>query len=218
MENEMNTAAKKTEEETAVVPFSAQLVWDTLSDIDVTEHTKTLPKTDKRPEVIYLPWHKGWMLLKREFPASTYEHQQDLHHLDGTVEVSVEILIRREMDDVPVPTNANLPVMDARFNPIQNPDARQINDSRQRVIVKAEAFAGLGLSLWSDTPLTPVGRLDDPINAKQVKIIEELLEASGSDVALFLEWAEVDTVAEIPRERYRSARTLLEARVQGSKP
>ena len=44
----------------------AQKVWDTLSQIDISDHTDILEATEKRRALRYLPWHKAWMLLRRE--------------------------------------------------------------------------------------------------------------------------------------------------------
>ena len=199
----------------------AQEVWKKLSTIDVGEHQDEIEGTDKRPAVSYLPWHKAWLLLKREFPGSEYRHDGDIIHPDNTVEVQVTLIIggdtgigsviRREIQN----SMARLPVMDQWFNAISNPNARDISDSRQRCLVKAIAYAGLGLNLWSkEESHIPVGKLDEPINAKQVGKIMELIEAADTDTALFLEWAGVDKLDYIPRERYNSAIALLESRVR----
>ena len=189
----------------------AQEVWDTLSKLDVADHVQELPKTGKRPAIQYLPWHSAWYLLKRNFPASTYHHEPDLHHLAESVEVEVKLFISGIGTEV-VTSSARLPVMDSRFNAILSPDARAINDSRQRCLVKACAFAGLGLNLWTDSAM-PVGKLADPINSKQVKIIDGLIERAGLDIDLFLEWLGVDAVEYIPHEAYAKAKVMLESKL-----
>jgi len=187
-------------------------VWDILSRIDVAPHTDTLPATKKRPEIGYLSWSRAWMLLKRNFPGSTYAHRPDIHHLDTTVEVEVDVVI---MDSGPETqfTNARLGVMDNWFNPIANPTARQINDSRQRALVKALAFAGLGLDLWADSAV-PVGRLDDPISFDQVEFLQALIISTDTSEHTFLNWCEVENLVDLPVERYTSAISLLEAKAR----
>jgi hypothetical protein len=106
--------------------------------------------------------------------------------------------------------------MDNYFNPIPHPTARQLNDSRQRALVKALAFAGLALNLWGDSVI-PVGTLADPIDPNQVEVIEGLIKSTGSDLIKFLSWCEADSVEEIPVERYSSAVALLEAKAKRSK-
>ena len=206
----------------------AEEVWDVLSRIDVTGHTDSLDATDKRPAIDYLAWHKAWMLCKRNFPASTHEYESDLHHEDGTVEVGCYVYIRKENRRTPadnhpvihteyggevVSTYSRLAVMDNWMNPVANPSARQINDSRQRVLVKALAFAGLGLNLWGDDNM-PVGVLADPITEKQVETLNELIGKTETNLEKFLEWCEVESIEELPTERYGSARGLLEAKLK----
>jgi len=188
----------------------AQNVWDKLSKCDVTDHVKQLPKTQKRPGIDYLPWHSAWLLLKREFPASTYKHKPDVHHLSESVEVEVKVIIKSEHDSTEkITTSARLAVMSSRFAAIVSPDAREINDARQRCLVKALAFAGLGLQLWSDS-IIPVGKLDEPINAKQVTKIKLLLKESGVETAPFLEWLDSESIETIHREKYSRAIKQLE--------
>jgi len=195
------------------LPFE-QRVWETLSRIDVSDHIDYLPKTKKRPAVSYLAWHKAWMLIKRNFPASTYSHKPDLIHEDGTVEVEVDVYIAEKVGaSEQMFTNARLAVMNNWFDAIPNPNARDVNDSRQRALVKALAFAGLGLNLWG-SDMVPVGKLDDPITADQLEQLEKLLESSESNREKFLSWCEVESLEELPLDRFRSAVGLLEAKVQ----
>jgi len=214
----MGKAEKIIEEETAeieVVDFAAE-VWDTLSRIDVSDHVGHLPKTKKRPAVAYLPWHMAWTLLKREFPASQYEHSPDLIHNAGTMEVEVHVIIRKDWGDSPaVFAMARLAVMDHFFNAILDPNAREINDARQRCLVKALAFSGLGLNLWSESPM-PVGRMSDPISKKQLATINKLIEDTGTEMEFFEEWCECK-LDELPKERYASAHGLLTAKLGAKK-
>ena len=189
----------------------AEEVWDVLSRVDVTDHAGHLPKTKKRPAVAYLPWHKAWNLVKREFPATMYEHSDDLIHNAGSVEVEVNVIIRKDWGDSPaIFAMARLAVMDHFFNAILDPNSREINDARQRCLVKALAFAGLGLNLWSESPM-PVGRQSDPISKKQLATLEKLIDETGTDIEFFEEWCECKLV-ELPKERYASAHGLLTAK------
>ena len=211
----MNTKATKKS-----IPVEARIiyksfqeeVWERLSRIDITEHIDTIPATGKRPQISYLSWSRAWVLLKRNFPASTYAHRPDLWHPDGTVEVEVDVVISGIGPDTQF-TNARLGVMDNWFNPIANPTARQINDARQRALVKALAFAGLGLNLWGDS-MIPVGTLDDPISFDQLAVLNDLIASTETDLDNFLKWVGVDTLEEMPFERYGSALKLLEAKAR----
>jgi hypothetical protein len=199
------------ENEAVALPFE-QRVWDELSRIDVSDHADQLPKTQKRPAVSYLAWHKAWAILKRRFPASTYSHRPDIIHGDGTMEVEVDVIISYNGTETMF-TNARLGVMDNWFGPIANPNAREINDARQRALVKALAFAGLGLNLWSDSAI-PVGKIEDPISPDQYDHLMELIKTSESDLPRFLKWCDVDDLAEMPFSRYSSAVGLLEAKIR----
>ena len=200
--------------EKAIKEFNSypEKVWDVLSRIDVQDHIDTIEATSKRPAVNYLSWSMAWTLAKRKFPASTYAHRPDLRHPDGTVEVEVDVIISDDGHNQQF-TNARLGVMDFFFNPIPNPTARQVNDARQRALVKALAFAGLGLNLWTDGML-PVGRYEDPISEAQCEEIESLIEATGTNRENFLNWVDVSQVGEIPIERFASAVGLLRAKQQ----
>lgn len=192
----------------------AEEVWDTLSRIDVSDHVDYIEATGKRPEISYIAWHTAWALLKRKFPASTYNHGSDIWHPDGTVEVEVEVWIYSDDREQCQMTNARLSVMDNWMNPIANPTARQINDSRQRVLVKALAFAGLGLTLWSGDS-TPIGELDDCIDDDQLELISQLVENSDTNLETFLKWADkIDDLSEMTKERFPKARTLLEQKIR----
>ncbi|GAG92920.1 unnamed protein product, partial [marine sediment metagenome] len=201
----------ETPTEVVATPF-AVFVWETLSRIDVSDHMDYIEATTKRPEIGYLSWSRAWMLLKRNFPGSTYSHRQDLIHDDGTVEVEVDVVIQNGGPETQF-TNARLGVMDNWFNPIPHPTARQTNDARQRALVKALAFAGLGLNLWSDS-VVPVGKLDDPISEKQREILEALVKSTETEEHTFLNWCEVDQLADLPVERFSSAKGLLEAKAK----
>ena len=187
-------------------------VWDVLSRIDITEHIDTIKATGKRPDISYLSWSRAWTLLKRNFPGSTYAHSQDLIHPDSTVEVEVDVVIQAAGPETQF-TNARLGVMDNWFNPIANPTARQTNDARQRALVKALAFAGLGLNLWGDS-MIPVGTLDDPISFDQLTVLSDLMDSTETDQKSFLIWAGVTALEDMPFERYGSALKLLEAKAR----
>ena len=196
----------------------AERVWDVLSNTDVSTHVEVLSGKNKqgqqkRPDVNYLSWHKAWMFLKREFPASVYTHMPDMIHKADSVEVEVEVLIIGDTEGEVQTTSARLAVMDGYFNAILCPDSTQINKSRQRCLVKALAFAGLGLNLWSESPL-PVGSFSDPINAKQVAILEQLIEKTKVNQDTFLEWLGVETLVDIPKELYPKAKLQLEAKLK----
>jgi hypothetical protein len=195
----------------------AKEVWDTLSRIDVSPHVEHMAFGGTGKGMSYVPWHKAWMLLKRHYPTSTYRHLPDTIHSDGTMEVEVEVSILSDDPQVletcyKASTNARLAVMDNKFKAIPNPNARDINDNRQRCLVKALAFMGLGLSLWDAGSTVPVGTLSDPVNAKQLGKITRLIADSDSDTELFLKWAGVDKLDQLPVEKFDQAVSMLTAK------
>ena len=194
----------------------AKEVWDTLSRIDVSPHVEHMAFGGTGKGMSYVPWHKAWMLLKRHYPASVYRHMADTVHADGTMEVEVEVMIIGDEEESNpnhyVTTIARLAVMDNKFKAIPNPNARDINDNRQRCLVKALAFMGLGLSLWDAGSTVPVGTLSDPVNAKQLGKITRLIADSGSDTELFLKWAGVDKLDQLPVEKFDQAVAMLTAK------
>lgn len=188
----------------------AREVWDTLSSVDVSPHVEGITIAPGKT-LSYVPWHKAWMLLKRHYPASTYRHGEDMHYADGTMEVEVCVTISNGGEDPEntVFTSARLAVMDNRYNAISNPNARDINDNRQRALVKALAFMGLGLSLWDAGSTVPVAHWGMPVDSKQAAKLEKLLKDSKRDKAKFLEWAGAKKIEEISQEKYTQAVKML---------
>lgn len=193
----------------------AQKVWDVLSHIEVAPHVEHI-QIGSGKALSYVPWHKAWLLTKREFPAATYQHGQDIVHADGTMEVEVTVQIPDAAGEY-FTTYARLAVMDNRFNAIANPNARDINDNRQRCLVKALAFAGLGLSLWDAGSTIPVGTLSDPITPKQLSALISKMKEVDADLDQFLSWAGVEAMSDLPQEKYASAISLLNAKLARSK-
>jgi hypothetical protein len=190
----------------------AKQVWDTLSRKDVSDHVLGIKLGNTT--LSYIPWYRAWTMLKMEYPASTYRHLDDVHTFgedpaNSTMEVEVEVTIRGDKPEDEFVTSARLAVMDSKYKAIVNPTSRQVNDNRQRALVKALAFAGLGLNLWDDSGI-PVGELEDKIGPENVKILSSLIADTKSDKDRFLKWAGVEKLADIPKSRLQSAITLLE--------
>lgn len=115
---------------------SARSVWDTLSKIDVNKHVK------KKGKYSYLPWNQGWGYMMEHYPSATYNPLPYETHADGTVtawsECTVEGITRKMY----------LPVMDNNNKAVQNPSARDINDTQQRCMTKCLALFGLGFYIY----------------------------------------------------------------------
>ena len=117
------------------------LVWDTLSKIDVSKHI------EKKANLSYLSWSWAWATLMEHYPESDYEfHPLEIGE-DGTVTVSCTVRVLQTSRMM------WLPVMDNRNNSIKNPDSRKISDAKMRCLVKCIAMHGLGLYIYAGEDL-----------------------------------------------------------------
>ena len=158
-------------------------IWDTLSKVDVSEYV------EEKMNLSYLSWSRAWWLLMEHYPEATYEYHEGRKFDDGTVEVSVTITIGGTS------RMATLPVKDYKNKAIISPDARQINDNKQRCFVKAIAMYGLGIDLYrgmsDDLPDAEKDKAsaDKP---KQEEPTAEVIELEVQETDEYTEaWAEV---------------------------
>lgn len=130
-----------------------------LSKIDVK------PYVEKKLGLSYLSWAKAWGLVKSVYPEASYkirEFEEYIPNQQGwvatgrkvdyrltsagcEVEVAVEIEGERFV--------SKLYVMDNRNRTVLKPDYSQINKTQQRCLVKALAYAGLGLNIYAGEDL-----------------------------------------------------------------
>ena len=130
-------------------------IWETLSQIDCSKHT------EKKGNLTYLSWAWAWRTLMVHYPTARYQFTDHKDHngnitdiqvyADGTASVECTVTIEE------LSRTISLPVMDHRNQAIQNPNARQISDSKMRCLVKAIAMHGLGLYIYAgeDLPESP---------------------------------------------------------------
>ena len=111
-------------------------IWDTLSAVDVSEYQ------EEKMGLSYLSWSRAWWLLQQFYPEAIYSFSEPEKFDDGTQEVGCLITIGE------CSRFATLPVMDYKNKAVVSPDARQINDNKQRCFVKAIAMFGLGIDLY----------------------------------------------------------------------
>lgn len=130
----------------------AKLIWDTLSKINVNEHI------EKKNGFSYLSWAWAWGVLMDNFPSSKFSFDkfdngsEVFYYPDGTAEVRCALTVEN------VCRVMWLPVMDHRNKPIANPDARAINDTKMRCLVKAMALFGLGHYIYAGEDLPDAGK------------------------------------------------------------
>lgn len=123
-------------------------VFDILSSIDISEYVK------EKNGLSYLPWAKAWEIVKRHFPDATYKVYPQIMdeygntrfwHDDGKsgwVSVSVTIEGEEQIE--------NLAIMDYRNQaiPAEKITSVDANKSKQRCLVKACSYHGLGQNLY----------------------------------------------------------------------
>ena len=112
---------------------------------DVNAHT------EKKNGLTYLSWAWAWAEALKADPAAmfTVHTYGDKPYMDvnGTGMVWVTVIIFNK------PMTCFLPVMNHRNQPIQNPDAFQVNTAIMRCMTKALALHGLGLYIYAGEDL-----------------------------------------------------------------
>jgi len=139
-------------------------VWDTLSKVDVSDHT------EKKMKLTYLSWAWAWGILMEHYPEAKYSFYEDDNHVpfvtlpDGTCEVRCRVSIGdlvREMW---------LPIMNHKNQPVINPNSFQVNTSKMRCLTKCLGMWGLGHYIYAGEDLPdadakeekPVGKKPEP--------------------------------------------------------
>ena len=116
-------------------------VWNTLSSINVNEHT------ERKGNLTYLSWAWAWAVTKQHYPEATYAFLDNEIHKDETMTVHCVVTI----------DNINhemwLPVMDHRNNAVANPNAFQINTAKMRCLTKGLSMHGLGAYIYAGEDL-----------------------------------------------------------------
>ena len=113
-------------------------VWDTLSKVDCSDHI------EKKMNLSYLSWAWAWGILMENYPDAQirfYEQKDSgipyVQMPDGTAEVRCQVKIGTLTRDM------WLPVMDYKNNAVENPNSRQVSDTKMRCLVKCLAMFGL---------------------------------------------------------------------------
>lgn len=120
--------------------MSAKKIWDTLSVIDVNEHT------DKKGRFTYLSWTWAWATMMENFPDTEYE--MSTHFMsNGTAEVRCSMVVTSDGEQVR--RNMWLAVTDFNNKAIPNPDSMDINTAKMRCLVKCLCMYGLGHYIYA---------------------------------------------------------------------
>jgi len=116
-----------------------------LLKLNVNEHT------EKKNGLTYLSWAWAWAEALKADPTATFDVQlfdgKPYMDVNGTGMVWVTVTMFGQ------PRFCMLPVMNHRNQPIQSPDAFQVNTAIMRCMTKALALHGLGLYIYAGEDL-----------------------------------------------------------------
>lgn len=176
--------------------FNMSSVWETLSQIDVSEHT------EEKNGLTYLSWAWAWGIVKKHYPKTTFtKNLYSSANNDCTlpymidpagyafVSVTVDIEGETQTEVLPVLNHAN--------KAVSQPDSFQVNTALQRCLTKCLAFHGLGHYIYAGEDL--------PEGAEQ-KIVVENSNGSKKEVE------GLSTVAEVFNTFIPECKTLKELR------
>lgn len=175
---------------------TAKEIWDTLSKVNVNEHT------DKKAGLTYLSWAWAWSYMMDHYPdlivkwhGTTDENgvTRDITiYPGGTASVSCSVTIgdvKREMW---------LPVMDYKNKSITNPDSMAINTAKMRCLTKCFGIFGLGCYIYAGEDLPKEGvEIEDAPKKKATPKKKESADMVTSEEAA----AELKTVVNDVVER-----------------
>lgn len=143
-------------------------VWDTLSAIDVNDHT------EKKGNLTYLSWAWAWGIVKSHYPSATYkvyrnvDTKQQWDYQEGVGYMcSTTVTIENESLEM------WLPVMDNRNNSkVNNATTFDINKTIMRCLTKNLAMFGLGHYIYAgeDLPDSPTESLSVNSTSKKLDL------------------------------------------------
>lgn len=125
----------------------AKQIWQTLSAINVKD------KVEKKAGHNYLSWAWAWGVLMDNFPDSNFTFERTEHGNEVFEMVDHSCEVRCNLTVGGITRTMWLPVMDHRNAAIKNPDARALNDTKMRCLVKAMALFGLGHYIYAGEDL-----------------------------------------------------------------
>lgn len=166
-----------------------------LNSINVSEHI------EKKGQFSYLSWPYAVAQLRQADPTATWTvlRFDGLPYQKTEAGCFVEVAVTVQG----VTLSQIHPVLDAKNEPVERPNAFDINTSIQRCLVKAIALHGLGLYIYAGEDLPEGGRTGDtqqakptaavsalptgkPASAAQLRYIERLVEETGSELTKVL--------------------------------
>ena len=121
--------------------------WETLSKIDVSEHT------EEKNGLTYLSWAWAWGKVKANYPKARYVKRiwdTELPYTkddQGYAYVEVTVIIGDEEQ------SELMPVLDYKNQSVKNPNSFQVNTALQRCLAKCCAMHGLGHYIYAGEDL-----------------------------------------------------------------
>lgn len=123
-------------------------LFERCAEIDVSDITHSNYQGIK-----YISWADAWARLKKFFPDTTYRvecfGEGKVPYLKTEFGVFVQVTVTIQNESV----SEMLPVMNNKMEAMATPDARDINDTIKRCLVKAMALHGFGISLYQKDDL-----------------------------------------------------------------
>tara|TARA_R100001440_G_scaffold14891_2_gene25111 strand:- start:116 stop:757 length:642 start_codon:yes stop_codon:yes gene_type:complete len=122
-------------------------IWETLSKIDVSEHT------EEKNGLTYLSWAWAWGKVKDSYPQARYVKRiwdTELPYTkddQGFAYVEVKVIIGEEEQ------SELMPVLDYKNQSVKNPNSFQVNTALQRCLAKCCAMHGLGHYIYAGEDL-----------------------------------------------------------------
>ena len=183
-----------------------QKTFERLNDLNVNEYTK------KKGAFTYLSWAWAVRELLKVAPDATwvvhkfgeFEKEQPYMKTDTGYFVQVTVSIPTG-DSEPIERTQIHPVLDNRNQPIEQPNAFQINTSIQRCLAKAIALHGLGLYIFAGEDLPK----EDPLTKQEIKEILAFAEKTG-DESKYISIADMIDNGQIGRTNYAASKAKLE--------
>lgn len=153
-------------------------IYSTLSKIDVSH------LIDKKMGLNYLSWAKAWGLVKSIYPDADKEiteYPEYLPSQNGWVATGRTVDYRLTIAGCEVEASviiegqkfsSQLYVMDNHNKTVMKPNYSQINKTQMRALVKALAFAGLGMNVYAGEDL-PSEKYETPTKISKAQLMKK---------------------------------------------
>lgn len=146
-------------------------VWETLSSINVNDHT------EKKNGLTYLSWAWAWGMLKKHYPEASFHKHSNEHGVPCFKDENGFAYVAVSVDVENITHTEIFPVLDHRNKAMQNPDSFAVNASLQRALTKAISYHGLGHYIYAGEDLPQASsEPDKPTNGGAAMIKKTFIE------------------------------------------